>query len=346
MRGWKPNRAISRPLEVGRPRSSSAPSSNSSAVACSTASGGGGSNHESSAGSPAPQVVVASSSELSSAPAISGGSWERMSSSSRLDQRRKQSPAAVRPARPRRWSAVASDTAEVRSEGRPDPAWNAWYLRSPESTTTDTRGTVIDVSAIAVASTTRLGVPGPGERTASCWRGGVEPWSSSSSTDFPSRGASSRTVAAISPRPGRKASTSPSQEPSASTTTSDTRLAMGAWTLPGRQWVSTGCSGDSTSMTGAALPAPAASPSSAETGPTSSVADITSNSRSSRNADRESNNNASSRSWSTERSWNSSSTTVATPSRPGSAWRRRNSRPGVTNSTSVSGPVLESSRTV
>ena len=85
--------------------------------------------------------------------------------------------------------------------------------RQPPSTTTRTPGTVSEVSAIEVASTTRR--PSAGRNARSCSAGGRSPCSGSTSAPQPSSAAWARR---ISPMPGRKASTSPACAASAART--------------------------------------------------------------------------------------------------------------------------------
>ncbi len=89
----------------------------------------------------------------------------------------------------------------------------------------------------------------------------------------------------------------------------------------------------------------AASPSSAATGPPSSVADITSTRRSSRSTARDWRVRARPRSACRLRSWNSSKTTIPTPSSAGSCCSIRVSTPSVTTSMRVRGPTRVSMRT-
>ena len=83
--------------------------------------------------------------------------------------------AAIRPARPRRWSAEARLTRTVSSRVMPVPGSNRLVRRQPPSITTRTPSMVRLVSATAVASTTLRRPDGAGRIAASCASAGSAP---------------------------------------------------------------------------------------------------------------------------------------------------------------------------
>ena len=117
-----------------------------------------------------PQARQSSTSPLSSASAISGRSNGARPRCSAGDHSRIATPGASRPARPARWSAAARLMRTVASRVRPVAASSLGARRHPPSTTMRTPGTVREVSAILVASTTRR--PSAGRNARSCSAGG------------------------------------------------------------------------------------------------------------------------------------------------------------------------------
>ena len=208
-RGCAPSRAIALPCPVIRPLSSSAPSSVSSATPAARAPSGGGSGKGRSAGA-VPQAAQSSTRPESSACMISGCSCAGRPRCSASVQSRIATPGASRPARPARCSAAARLMRSVSSRVRPVPASRRGARRNPPSTTTRTPGTVSEVSAIDVASTTRLVSAGRSARSCSAW--GSSPCSGNTSAPHP---ASAASVRRISPMPGRKARMSPASPASA-----------------------------------------------------------------------------------------------------------------------------------
>ena len=102
-----------------------------------------------------PQARQSSTRPLSSASAISGRSNGARPRCSASDHSRIAVPGASRPARPARWSAAARLMRRVASRVRPVAASKRGVRRQPPSTTMRTPGTVSEVSAMLVASTTR-----------------------------------------------------------------------------------------------------------------------------------------------------------------------------------------------
>mmetsp|Transcript_334 Transcript_334/g.1313 ORF Transcript_334/g.1313 Transcript_334/m.1313 type:complete len:290 (-) Transcript_334:229-1098(-) len=171
-----------------------------------------------------------------------------------------------------------------------------------------------------------------------------------------------RTTSSISRAPGRNTKMSPPSLPgcssSARRTAAQVAFSNSNRPLPGapRYSVRTGNARPSLAIRGAGVetvfdlssPTPASrDPSNAAVfGPTSpNVADITTSLKSGRSAFRTSVQRAKHKSASRLRSWNSSNTTAATPSRPGSSCNRRARIPSVTTSIRVSLLTLRSNRT-
>ena len=247
---------------MSAPPASSAPSSPSSSSPRRTAASGGGSTQRSRAGSSTPQARSCSTSDARSAVCSSGSSASGRWRCSASAHSRYATPGAVRPARPRRWSALARLAAWVDSTGSPVATSTRTCRRRPASTTTRTPGTVTELSATLVASTTRRARPtAAGASTRSWSSAGTDPCNSSTSTPAVARDrASSRAQRRSSPRPGRKTSTSPSSLPSASTTTAAVRDSIASWAEPGRYRVSTSNIGVVASITGASPRACATGP--------------------------------------------------------------------------------------
>ena len=132
---------------------------------------------------------------------------------SAVDHSRTATPGASRPARPARCSAAAREIRSVVSRVRPVDGSSRGARRQPPSTTMRTPGTVSEVSAIDVASTTRR--PSAGRSARSCTAGGRSPCNGSTSAPQPSSAAWVRRISAM---PGRKARMSPSCAASAART--------------------------------------------------------------------------------------------------------------------------------
>ena len=196
--------------------------------------------------------------------------------------------------------------------------------RQPPSTTMRTPGTVSDVSAMLVASTTRR--PSAGRNARSCSASGRSPCSGSTSAPQPSRADRARL---ISPMPGRKASTSPEWAASASRIAAATAAGRSRGEAMSRRLCSTatGNMRPALSITGAPISADSRAP--------SAVADMASRRSSGRSWRCRSRHSASARSPASARSCTSSRMTRPTPSSPGSDSSRRTSSPSVTTSIRV-----------
>ena len=152
--GCAPSRAIRRPNSVIRSAVSSAPRSRSRATPAASVPDGGGSRNASCAGG-VPQAAQSRAKPDSSASNISGRSKGGRPRCSAVLQRRMAMPGASRPARPARCSAAAREMRMVARCIRPVDGSRRGARRQPPSTTMRTPGTVSEVSAIEVASTTR-----------------------------------------------------------------------------------------------------------------------------------------------------------------------------------------------
>ena len=138
---------------------------------------------------------------------------------SAVDHSRIATPGASRPARPARCSAAAREIRSVVSRVSPVDGSSRGARRQPPSTTIRTPGTVSEVSAIEVASTTRR--PSAGRNARSCSAGGRSPCSGSTSAPQPASAACVRRISAM---PGRKVRMSPSCSASAARTARGHRL--------------------------------------------------------------------------------------------------------------------------
>ena len=159
---------IALPSTVMRPSPSSAPRRTSRDRASSSAGLGGGSRKASADGSAMPKAAQSRSSPDRSASSISGGVKARSAFVCSARQRRIATPGSVRPARPARWSAEARETRKVSSRVRPVDGSNFGRRDQPLSMTMRTPSMVIEVSAIAVASTTLRRPAAAGRIASSC----------------------------------------------------------------------------------------------------------------------------------------------------------------------------------
>ena len=171
-RGWAPSLAMERPSGVRRP-ASSAPSWSSRAFAAARAPWGGASGKGRSAGG-VPQAAQSSARPESSASRISGRSKAGRPRCSASLHRRMATPGASRPPRPARCSAAARLMRIVSRRVRPVDGSSRGARRQPPSTTMRTPGTVSEVSAMEVESTTRR--LSAGRSALSCSAGGRSPW--------------------------------------------------------------------------------------------------------------------------------------------------------------------------
>ena len=106
---------------------------------------------------------------------IAGSPWVGRRRNSDSVYRRTHRPGRTRPARPARCVADERSMGSVTSRSRSRSRSNRATLARPESTTVVTRGMVIEVSAMLVATTILLG---PSVATAASWAaGGRPPWS-------------------------------------------------------------------------------------------------------------------------------------------------------------------------
>ena len=186
---------------------------------------------------------------------------------------------------------------------------------------------VSEVSAIEVASTTLRPVLA-GAIAARCALKSIAPNSGASVQSAGSRPVSALSTRRISPSPGRNTSADPGAVSSACNTRSATACSNRC--LPtGRssQWGVTGKLRPSEVTTGACIRA--------ATGAASSVADMATINRSSRNASATSRQSARPRSAFRDLSWNSSKITAPTPGRSGSSCSMRVRMPSVTTSIRV-----------
>ena len=189
-----------------------APSWPSSAPAAASAPAGGGSGNDSAPGA-VPHAAQSSSRLDSSASRIAGRSNGTSPRCCATLHSRIATPGPSRPARPARWSAAARLMRSVVRRVRPVARSSRGERRKPPSITMRTPGTVSDVSAMLVASTTRR--PGCCVRARSCSASGRSPCSGSTVAATP---ANARSVRRISPMPGRNAKMSPGWAASASRT--------------------------------------------------------------------------------------------------------------------------------
>jgi len=168
VRGARGSAAMLRPKAVGRIRASTAPSARRFCLATARWATGGVSSHASEAGSVTPQTASCSASPVRSASRISARMCGRMPFSCSFAHRRQQMPGSVRPARPARWAAPASDTRSVTRRVRPLAGSKRVRRARPLSTTSLTPSMVSEVSAMDVASTTLRCPCGAGAMAVSC----------------------------------------------------------------------------------------------------------------------------------------------------------------------------------
>ena len=226
---------------------------------------------------------------------------------SAVDHSRIATPGASRPARPARCSAAAREMRSVASRVRPVAGSSRGARRQPPSTTIRTPGTVSEVSAIEVASTTRR--PSAGRSARSCSAGGRSPCSGSTSAPQPSSAAWVRRISAM---PGRKAEDvavmlPPARHARRGPSLRAARAGRGCRARRGGSRPGT-CGRRSRSP-----PRPAVR----RGGAPSAVADMASSRSSGRSTRCRSRHSASARSDSSERSCTSSRITAATPSSAG-----------------------------
>ena len=158
-----------------RPDLSSAPRSSSSAFAFSQLAAGGGVSHGRPSRAVVPHSAQASTVDARSASTISGFIAGTSVRSCASVQSRRQSPGAVRPARPRRWSARSRVRRSVSKRLMPELGENRLTRMSPESMTVVTPSIVSEVSAMDVASTTLRRPSASGSSTRSCSSFGIAP---------------------------------------------------------------------------------------------------------------------------------------------------------------------------
>ena len=163
----------------------------------------------------------------------------------------------------------------------PAPASNKARRACPPSTTIRTPSMVSEVSAMAVASTTRRLPSVDGNKAARCLAKGNEPWMGRTSKAAPSSRPCTRS---ISRTPGRKTNVSPASSViarlmhPATAVSKASRGPLGFFQGASSQRVSTGYARPSERIVGALpMTVPTASP--------SSVADMTNSRKSSRSAD-------------------------------------------------------------
>jgi hypothetical protein len=295
-----------------------------------------------------PHAATSSAASVRSAEAISGGEIAGIRASSVGEYARTASPGPWRAARPARWSALAREALTVTRPVMSRARSRRTSRDSPVSITRRTPGTVRELSASAVETTTRAGPASASARprlARSCSRAGRRPCRGSTSRSG-ARERILRTSSSISRAPGTNTSASQCSRICCSTVVRArwsrkslvTPRASSRGALPGSCSIRRGCRGAGTSTT-------RAPPSRSATCAASSVADIATTVRSSRSA-RTSVSMPSSRSLSRERSCTSSRITASTSPSSGSASRRRSSTPGVRTSSRVSGPTCRSPRTV
>mmetsp|Transcript_28819 Transcript_28819/g.94163 ORF Transcript_28819/g.94163 Transcript_28819/m.94163 type:complete len:248 (+) Transcript_28819:916-1659(+) len=214
-------RAILRPSDVSAPSASIASSTWSWRSASVRALGLGASRKSklsTSSASPRLRLLRCSTTERSDARCTSGGvTFANSSSYTIRGYRRKHFPGAVRPARPARCVACTLLMGSTASVSMPVCASNRRCFTIPGSITKRIPGTVSEVSAMLVATTTRRHPSGFEPKTATCISGGREPYNGStcmsphsSSGNAHTRSFNARTARSISSCPVRKTSTSPS----------------------------------------------------------------------------------------------------------------------------------------
>ncbi|CAM5487556.1 hypothetical protein RLIN73S_06717 [Rhodanobacter lindaniclasticus] len=272
---------------------------------------------------------------------------------------------ATRPARPARWSAEACEIVTVSSRVKPEFGSKRGSRARPLSITARMPGKVMLDSATLVASTMRRVPRSAGASAACCSASESSPWrgrmsrcsplpakegsvgarrrasTESSPPTSPPRGEGSRCSSAccaraISRRPGRNTSTSPSVSSSAWRTTRASWCSALSCARSGGCSMRTGKLRPGLLMRGASSQATTRSP--------SSVADISSRRRSGRRVACTSSASAAPRSPARWRSWNSSKRIAPMPASSGSAWISRVRMPSVTTSTRVVALTFDSKR--
>ena len=226
----------------------------------------------------------------------------------------------MRPARPARCSAAARLMGSRRSASSDRRASTRCTRARPLSTTPRTPGTVIEVCATFVATTTRGLSDGCSAR--SCSPGGIDPCRRrSSSCRAPGCARNATSVRSISPTPGMNTSTSPA--------TSSARRTARAAASSHRS--SPRCGGACCTDTGCVRPCTCrrSAPSASANRSASSVALITTSFRSARAESCRRRTAATARSACRLRSWNSSTTTAATPGSVGCSSSMRRNTPSV-----------------
>ena len=157
-------------------------------------------------------------------------------------------PGPVRPQRPARCSAEARAIGSTGRRCTPVRCAYRLTLAVPASMTKRTPGTVSEVSATFVASTTRRRPQGV---NSACWRSAdIRAWSGNSSVSASPRRPSRASVSRISRSPERNTSTSPGSSRISSSAPA-TLSGTSSPSSPGRYRISTGWVRPSTSTTGA-----------------------------------------------------------------------------------------------